>query len=104
MVTKEGRALVVAVNKWDTVENKQKALRDLRETVAESLAQVPGVPLIAISARAETGLDQLMREIVKIYEIWNKRVPTPSSTGGLLRHFHAMPRRPQRANASKSAM
>ncbi|HMN36661.1 MAG TPA: ribosome biogenesis GTPase Der [Hyphomicrobium sp.] len=77
MVTKEGRALVVAVNKWDTVENKQKMLRDLRETVAESLAQVPGVPLVAISARAETGLDQLMREIVKIYEIWNKRVPTP---------------------------
>ena len=77
MVTKEGRALVVAVNKWDAVENKQKTLRELRETVAESLAQVPGVALVAISARAETGLDQLMREIVKTYELWNKRVPTP---------------------------
>ncbi|MCB1484742.1 MAG: ribosome biogenesis GTPase Der [Hyphomicrobiaceae bacterium] len=77
MVTKEGRALVVAVNKWDTVENKQKTLRELRETVAQSLAQVPGVPLVAISARAETGLDQLMREIAKTYELWNKRVPTP---------------------------
>lgn len=77
MVTKEGRALVIAVNKWDTVESKQKTLRELRETVAESLAQVPGVPLVAISARAETGLDQLMREIAKTYELWNKRVPTP---------------------------
>ena len=77
MVTKEGRALVVAVNKWDAVENKQKTLRELKETVAESLAQVPGVALVAISARAETGLDQLMREIVKTYELWNKRVPTP---------------------------
>ena len=77
MVTQEGRALVIAVNKWDTVENKQKTLRDLKETLAESLAQVPGVPLITISARAETGLDQLMKAIVRTYEIWNKRVSTP---------------------------
>lgn len=76
MVTKEGRALVIAVNKWDTVENKQKALRDLKETLAHSLAQVPGVALITISARAETGLDQLMKAIVKSYETWNRRVPT----------------------------
>jgi GTP-binding protein len=76
MVTQEGRALVIAVNKWDLVENKQKTLRDLRETVATSLAQVPGVALVTLSARAETGIEQLMKEIIKSYEIWNKRVPT----------------------------
>ncbi len=76
MATQEGRALVVAVNKWDLVENKQKAMRELRETVANSLAQVPGVSLVTISARAETGIDQLMKEIIKTYETWNKRVPT----------------------------
>lgn len=76
MVTQEGRALVVAVNKWDLVENKQKAMRELRETVATSLAQVPGVSLVTISARAETGIEQLMKEIIKAYETWNKRVPT----------------------------
>lgn len=76
MVTQEGRALVVAVNKWDLVENKQKAMRELRETVATSLAQVPGVSLVTISARAETGIEQLMKEIIKTYETWNKRVPT----------------------------
>jgi GTP-binding protein len=51
-------------------------MRDLRETVANSLAQVPGVSLVTISARAETGIDQLMKEIIKTYETWNKRVPT----------------------------
>ena len=76
MVADEGRALVIAVNKWDLVENKQKALKELRETVADSLAQVPGVALVTISARAEKGLDQLMAAIAKTYEIWNKRVPT----------------------------
>lgn len=77
MVVNEGRALVIAVNKWDLVTDKQKMLRDLRETLAESLAQVPGVPLVTISARAEKGLDQLLASVVKCYETWNRRVPTP---------------------------
>ncbi|NOT71123.1 MAG: ribosome biogenesis GTPase Der [Hyphomicrobium sp.] len=77
MVLEEGRALVIAVNKWDLVEDKQKALRDLKETVADSLAQVPGVALVTISARGEKGLDGLMAAIVKTYETWNRRVSTP---------------------------
>lgn len=76
MVTDEGRALVVAVNKWDLVENKQKAMRELKETLAQSLAQVPGVAFVTLSARAETGLDNLMKAIVKAHETWNRRVPT----------------------------
>jgi GTP-binding protein len=76
-VTEEGRALVVAVNKWDLVEDKQKTLRELKKTLAESLAQVPNVPFVAISARSESGLDQLMAAIAKIYDIWNRRVSTP---------------------------
>jgi len=76
-VTEEGRALVVAVNKWDLVAEKQKTLRELKKTVAESLAQVPDVPFVAISARSESGLDQLMSAIVKTYAIWNRRVSTP---------------------------
>ncbi|MBS0235218.1 MAG: ribosome biogenesis GTPase Der [Proteobacteria bacterium] len=76
-VTEEGRALVVAVNKWDLVAEKQKILRELKKTVAESLAQVPDVPFVAISARSESGLDQLMSAIVKTYAVWNRRVSTP---------------------------
>ena len=77
MAIEEGRALVIAVNKWDLVQDKQKTLKALRETVAESLAQVPGVALVTISARADKGLDEMMRAIVKTYETWNKRVSTP---------------------------
>ena len=57
--------------------DKQKALKDLREMAAESLAQVPGIALVTISARGEKGLDQLMAAIVKTYETWNRRVSTP---------------------------
>ena len=78
MVADEGRALVIAVNKWDLVQDKQKALRDLKETVGNSLAQVPGVALATISARGDKGLDQLMAAIVKTYETWNRRVSTPN--------------------------
>lgn len=77
LVAEEGRALVVAVNKWDLIEDKQALLRDLRETVAEKLAQVPGVPLVAISALAERGLDKLLGAVLQVYEAWNRRVSTP---------------------------
>ncbi len=77
MAIEEGRALVLAVNKWDLVIDKQRMLKDLRETVADSLAQVPGVALVTISARADKGLDEMMRAIVKTYETWNRRVATP---------------------------
>jgi GTP-binding protein len=77
MVTEEGRALVIAINKWDLVSEKQKTLRALKDTVEESLAQVPGVSLVTISARSESGLDQLMAAVVKTHATWNKRVSTP---------------------------
>ncbi len=76
LVVEEGRALVIAVNKWDLVEDKQKMLKQLKESVAQSLAQVPGVALVTISARGEKGLDQLMNAVLKTYETWNRRVPT----------------------------
>lgn len=77
LVTEEGRALVVAVNKWDLISEKQALLRELRETAAEKLAQVPGVPLVPISALAERGLDRLLGAVMQVYEAWNRRVPTP---------------------------
>ncbi len=76
MVTEEGRAIVVAVNKWDLVEDKQKRLQDLKETVSEKLGQVQGVHLVTLSALAEKGIDKLMAAILEAYETWNRRVPT----------------------------
>jgi GTP-binding protein len=77
LVAEEGRALVVAVNKWDLVSDKQRRLKDLRETVEEKLTQVSGVPVVTLSALAGVGLERLMSEVLRVYEIWNRRVPTP---------------------------
>ena len=77
LVETEGRALVVAVNKWDLVPERQRTLQALREALAERLAQVPGVPLVTLSALAGQGLDKLQSAVFAAYERWNRRVPTP---------------------------
>lgn len=76
LATEEGRALVIAVNKWDLVEDKQKRLKEIREIVARSLAQVPGVAVVPISALGEAGLDRLMQAVFKAAETWNRRIGT----------------------------
>ena len=77
LVESEGRALVIAVNKWDLVGDKPTRLKALRATVADRLAQMPGVSLVPISARAGRGLNTLISAVFATYAIWNKRVPTP---------------------------
>ena len=77
MIADEGRAIIVAINKWDLVTDKQKMLKDLRETVGERLAQVQGILLVPISALAERGLDKLLQAVVAANDTWNRRIPTP---------------------------
>jgi GTP-binding protein len=76
LVEQEGRAMVVAVNKWDLVAEKQRTLKELRETLGERLAQVSGVPLVTLSALSARGLDRLEQTVFAAYERWNRRVPT----------------------------
>lgn len=76
LVTEEGRALVIALNKWDLIEEKQKALRELHRKISEGLAQVPGVAVVTISAASERGIDKLLGAIAGAAEVWNRRVPT----------------------------
>jgi GTP-binding protein len=68
---------VVAVNKWDLIEDKQKVLKGLFDKIAIGLAQVPGVAVIPISAASEKGLDKLLRAVVTAADVWNRRVATP---------------------------
>lgn len=77
LVTEEGRALVVAVNKWDLVEDKQRKLKQLRETLSERLSQVPGVALVPLSALSGRGVDKLAKAVLEAYDTWNRRVSTP---------------------------
>jgi len=75
-VVDEGRALVLAVNKWDQVPDREAAMTRLRERVDSSLSQVRGVPTVTLSAMTGKGLDKLMDAVTQIYELWNRRVPT----------------------------
>jgi GTP-binding protein len=77
LATEEGRAIVIAINKWDLVEDKQKVLKGLFEKIGEGLAQVPGVAVIPISAASEKGIDKLLRAVVTAADVWNRRVSTP---------------------------
>jgi len=77
LAIEEGRALVIAVNKWDLETEKQKKLKELKDILEDGLSQVPGVPMVTISALAERGIDKLMLAIVSAYEMWNRRVGTP---------------------------
>jgi GTP-binding protein len=72
----EGRALVVALNKWDAVKDKREKLQQIKERVGDSLSQVAGVPVVTLSALKGDGLSKLMDTVLRIYGVWNQRVPT----------------------------
>ncbi len=74
-VLDEGRALVIAINKWD-VANRKEALDQLNYKLRTSLTQAEGVPTVTISALKGEGLDKLMRAVFKVYDRWNIRIPT----------------------------
>jgi GTP-binding protein len=73
---REGRALVIGVNKWDLVENRDRKLNELRDTVARALPQIKGVPVVPVSALSGRGTEKLMKAVFEVYDTWNKRVPT----------------------------
>jgi GTPase len=76
LAEREGRAVVVAVNKWDLETDKQGKLKDLRESFERLLPQLKGAPLVTVSAKTGRGLDRLHQAIMRAYEVWNRRVTT----------------------------
>lgn len=76
MVLEEGRALMIAINKWDVAEDPSALFNGVRAALEEGLAQVRGVPLLAVSARTGKGLDQMLTAAFDIRAAWSKRVPT----------------------------
>ena len=76
LAEREGRAVVVAINKWDAEEHKQDKLRELKEAFERLLPQLRGAPLITVSAKTGRGLDRLHAAILRAYDVWNRRVPT----------------------------
>jgi GTP-binding protein len=76
MALEEGRALIVAINKWDVAEGPSGLFNGIRAALEEGLSQVRGVPLLAVSARTGKGLDELIAAAFELREAWSKRVPT----------------------------
>ncbi|MEP2640583.1 ribosome biogenesis GTPase Der [Roseobacter sp.] len=76
LAEREGRAVVIAVNKWDVEEDRQAKLKELKESFERLLPQLRGAPLITVSAKTGRGLDRLHAAILRAYEVWNRRVTT----------------------------
>jgi len=76
LALREGRALVLAVNKWDAVEDRDATVKSLRERVERLLPQAPGLPLVTMSALTGSGVNRLMPAVTRTYIDWNARVKT----------------------------
>ena len=76
MVLEEGRALMIAINKWDVAEDASKLFNGIRAALDDGLAQVRGLPLFAVSAKTGKGLDQMLGGAFELREAWSKRVST----------------------------
>lgn len=76
LAEREGRAVVIAVNKWDLEDDKSEKLKELKEEFERLLPQLRGAPLVTVSAKTGRGLDRLRGAVLKAHEIWNRRVTT----------------------------
>lgn len=87
LIEREGRACVVALNKWDAVADRNAVRKAIQERLEESLSQMKGIPVVTLSALTGAGMNRLLPTVRAAHEVWNKRVPT----GELNRWFeHAL--------------
>ena len=91
LAEREGRAVVVAVNKWDIEQDRQGKLKALKEAFGRLLPQLRGAPLVTVSAKTGRGLDRLHDAILRAYQVWNTRVPTAALNRWLLGMTEAHP-------------
>ena len=91
LVLREGRGLVVALNKWDEVHAPQETLAAMREKLGRLLPQARGVPMVTCSALAGTNLDKIMTAAFRVYETWNKRIKTSPLNDWLIEAVSAHP-------------
>jgi GTP-binding protein len=85
LIEREGRACVLALNKWDAVPDRSAARRAITERLESSLAQLRGLPVVTLSAMTGAGMDRLLPAVRKAHAVWNTRLPT----AGLNRWFES---------------
>lgn len=76
LMAREGRAMVLAINKWDLVEEKDKLRRDIELEVTRLLPQVSGIAVVTFSGMSGRGVNKLMPAVMETYKLWNMRIPT----------------------------
>lgn len=76
LIEREGRAIVIGVNKWDLMERAPNQIARLREDADHLLPQVKGAPVVAVSGLTGEGIDRLMAAIVEAHAVWNRRIAT----------------------------
>ncbi|MDR3419816.1 MAG: ribosome biogenesis GTPase Der [Xanthobacteraceae bacterium] len=91
LVEREGRALVIGINKVDLIERQPGVRPRLREEADLALPQVKGVPVVALSAKSGEGLDRLMTAVMDAHAVWNRRVPTAALNRFLSQALEAHP-------------
>src|SRR5205807_9700398 len=84
-VIEEGRALLIALNKWDVAENASSLFNGVKAALDEGLAQLRDVPVLTVSAKTGKGIDTILKVAFDLREAWTRRV----STGELNRWFEA---------------
>ncbi len=85
LIEREGRGCVLALNKWDAVEDRITTRKAISDRIEFSLSQMRGIPVVAFSALTGAGIKRLLPTVRAAHEVWNKRVPT----GELNRWFEA---------------
>src|SRR3954451_24625078 len=93
LVIEEGRAMVLALNKWDAVSDRQATLTRVRGRLERSLPQLQGVALVPVSGLSGHGIDQLMKAVFAADAVWNRRVAAPALTRwlGAIQEHHPPP-------------
>nr|WP_294516944.1 ribosome biogenesis GTPase Der [uncultured Rhodopila sp.] len=76
LVEREGRACIVALNKWDAVADRNATRKAVTERLEDSLAQMKGIPVVTLSALTGAGVERLLPAVRQAHEVWNKRIPT----------------------------
>ena len=76
LVAQEGRAVVLALSKWDLVEEKQKKLKEVQSDLEDVLPEIRGVPVVTLSSKQERGIDKMLEAVMGAMERWNMRIPT----------------------------
>jgi GTP-binding protein len=82
-VIEEGRALLIALNKWDVAENASSLFNGVKAALEEGLSQLRGVPVLAISAKTGKAVDNVLKVAFELRDSWSRRI----TTGELNRWF-----------------